>query len=85
MSVNFDITETCPVCGGDGIRPVWEGEIDGEGNPIPTDGPCPSCTDGIRLIGVIDLEPITEVLDDIVDKCNDIMDKCNDIFEQVSE
>jgi len=84
----FKITKTCPVCDGDGLRPVYTGvAIDGEPQP-PEDQACPYCDEGKVLIGKIRISQLDDILDkcnDIMDKCDDILDKCNDILEKVDD
>lgn len=82
MADEFKLVETCPVCGGSGIRLVWQGSVNAEGEFLPPgDQPCPECESGKRVIGAITIPQ----LDDILDKCNDVLDKCNDIFEKMNE
>jgi len=89
MADTFKVTLTCPVCSGTGIRPVWQGTVDEEGNFFPPgDQPCPECESGKRVVGIVNIPQLDGIVDkcnDIMDKCNDIIDKCNDIFEKVKK
>ena len=82
MADDFKVTLTCSVCNGTGMRPVWQGTLDEEGNFIPPGYQhCPECEDGKRVVGIVTIPQ----LNDIVDKVNDIKEKVNDIKEKVDE
>lgn len=53
---DFNLTKTCSVCGGDGIRQVWGGAVDPvTGDPVPPgDQACPACNAGRALLGVLE-------------------------------
>ena len=75
MTDIFKVTVSCYVCGGDGIRPVYEGATNEQGEFIPPGNyPCPACENGQRIVGQVSIPQ----LDDILDKCNDIFEKVNE-------
>ena len=76
MTNDFKVTLACSVCNGTGMRSVWQGTLDEEGNFIPPgDQPCPECEDGKRVVGIVTIPQ----LNDIVDKVNDIKEKVDEI------
>ena len=51
MTDDFKVTLACSVCNGTGMRSVWQGTLDEEGNFIPPcNQPCPECEDGKRVV-----------------------------------
>ena len=83
MALEFNITEVCPVCGGDGIRTVWQGAVDEEGNFVPPgDAPCLECNEtGERIIGTITIPQ----LDNLITKVDAIAAQVQVLFDDLNQ
>ncbi len=81
MGEDFKITRPCSTCGGDGMRPVWGGGIDEEGDPIPPgDAECPYCVDGKRTVGTV----IIPQLDALVSAVAAMADQVQALYDDLN-